>query len=56
MRRRHIPPREIAGFLGWGLRTVYRWLQPDRWVCRHCGVTFPTVSAAWEHAIAETLR
>lgn len=39
----------IARQLQCSRRTVYRYLEPDKFRCRHCRATFPTSALAFAH-------
>ena len=49
MKAKGLKAPEMAAYLGVSVRTVYRYLGPDRYCCRHCGATFATSALAWEH-------
>jgi predicted DNA-binding protein (UPF0251 family) len=42
---------EIARRMDLSLRTVWRYLAPDRYACAHCGLTFAVSSEAIEHSL-----
>ena len=43
-------PDEAAALLGVHTRTIYRY-RKRRYRCHHCGMTFITRPAAWDHLI-----
>lgn len=45
--------RVIARQLECSVRTVYRYLEADRYRCRHCPATFPTSALAFSHLFGD---
>lgn len=51
LRRQGMSAAEIARRMDLSVRTIWRYLAPDRYSCRHCKATFPTSLEALTHAI-----